>query len=376
MLSGAPSDVLAGACGYRTEIASWRGPTLLASLVPLTSGRLMFKADQDIPDTLSITVPRIVDGFDWMPNEDDYLHPLAKMGQELVVRVIVTSALTGIEYATVRGRYQIQDVEEQTPGLVTVAASGMLQVVADDKLPTPTVPRTGGTFFSEFRRLMPSGLGVAIDPSLTDRACPQSLAWSEDRLAALRSLAEAMPALLRNDATGQAMLRAPLADNPTPVITISDGEISPTNNYPVLVGKTQKQTREGVYNSWVVHGTSTDDPTRPPVSGQADQTTGPFAVDPNGFRTRRAFFGTPLLTTDAQCQLAAQTRLRNGLRLAAVVPITMAPDPRLELDDAARVRSGLRSDGSWAFDTIGYVVGGELPLTIDDGAMRLDVGVG
>lgn len=375
MLLGAPSDVLAGACGYRSEIASWRGPTLLSSRVPLSSGRIVFVASQDVPETLQITVPRIVHGFDWLPGEDDYTHPLAKMGQELVVRVIVTSVLTGIEYVTVRGRYQIQDVAEYTDGLVTVAASCLLQVVADDKLPTPTVPRSDGTLFSEFRRLAPSGMGVSIDPTLTDHACPQSLAWSEDRLAAWQSIADATPALLRTDTTGQAVLRAPLSESPSPVITISEGEVSPTNGYPVLVGKTRQQTRANVYNSWVVRGTATDDPTRPPVSGQADQTTGPFAVDPNGFRTRRAFFASPLLTTDEQCEAAAQTRLRNGLRKAATIPITMAPDPRLELDDAVRVLAE-QNDNTWEFDDVGYIVGGELPLTVNDGAMRLDVGVG
>jgi len=376
MLQGAPSDVLAGACGYRAEISSWRGSTLLAPSVPVSGGSLTFVASQDVPDTLVLKVARVVDGFDWLPGTDDETHPLACMGQELVVRFVVTSALTGIEYVTVRDRLQIQDVGELADGVVTVTASGILQIVADDMLPTATVPRVDGTLFSEFRRLLPSGVGVAIDPSLVDRACPQSLAWSEDRLAAQQSIADALPALLRSDASGQVVLKAPLADVPIPIITISDGEVSPTNGYPVMVGKSRKQTRSSVYNSWVARGTSTDDPTRPPVFAQADQTSGPFAVDPEGFRTRRAFYASPLLTTEAQCLSAAQTRLRNGLRASAVVPIEMAPDPRLQIDDAVLVRADATEGGAWGFEVAGYLVGIELPLTIDDGAMRVDVGVG
>lgn len=377
MRAGAPESVLAGPCGYRSTAASWRGGTLLASSIPISSGRAVWRAAQDVPDTVSLQVPRIVDGFDWLPGEDDYLHPLAKMGQEIVVTVIVTSALTGKEYETQIGRYQIQDVEERTPGLVEVRGAGVLQVVGDDKLPTPTAPRAAGTLFSEFRRLMPSGVGVSIDAALVDRACPQSLAWSEDRLAAAQSIADALPALLRSDATGQVVLRAPLPDNPTPVVVISDGATSPSNTYNTLVGKTIKQTRDGIYNSWVARGTVTDDPTRPPVYAMKDQTTGPFAVDAAGFRTRRAFFASPLLTTEAECLAAATTKLRNGLARSAVIPFEMASDPRLELDDAVEVRSGFDAAAStWDMDIVGHLVSIDLPLTYSDGAMRGEVGVG
>jgi len=50
------------------------------------------------------------------------------------------------------------------------------------------------------------------------------------------------------------------------------------------------------------------------------------------------------------------------------VPVRLVPDPRIDLDDPVELwRDGARD---W-----GYVVGYDLPLTVADGEMRLDVGV-
>ena len=54
--------------------------------------------------------------------------------------------------------------------------------------------------------------------------------------------------------------------------------------------------------------------------------------------------------------------------MPSVLAVEMAPDPRIELDDLVEViRDGQRD---W-----GLVVGMEIPLTVRDGAMRVDVGV-
>jgi len=339
MLDGAPSEVLAGSCGYSSRIASWRGGVLLAASVPLSGGRIVQREGDAVPDRLHFTLPRVVDGFDWLPAEGDETHPLSALGQELDVTVVVTSDVTGIAYETRRGRFQIQDTSEDNRGSVSVTASGVFQVIADDRLPAPLAPRTDGTLFSEFRRLMPAGLPVSIDPALTDRACPQSLQWTEDRLDALYAIADALPAVMRPGSSGQVVLRPRVQDDASPVLTISEGDRRPGNDYPVLVGKARRQSRDGVYNAVVARGAVTDDPSSPPVQSEAMQTTGPFAAVSTGFRVKRKFFASPLLTTEAQCAAAAATQLASSLRPAKVIPIELPPDPRIELDDVDRVRA-------------------------------------
>ncbi|WP_291378859.1 hypothetical protein [Demequina sp.] len=375
MLDGAPSEVLAGSCGYTSRIASWRGGELLASSVPLIGGRPVWRADDAVPDQLRFTVARVVDGFDWLPGEGDVTHPLAPLGQELDVTVIVTSDVTSIAYETRRGRFQIQETTEDSPGVLSVVAAGVFQVIADDRLPAPLAPREDGTLFSEFRRQVPAGVPVAIDAALADRACPQSLQWSEDRLDNLYTIADAIPAVLRPGPSGQAVLAPQVADDAEPVLTLSEGERRPGNDYPVVVGKARRRTRDGVFNAVVARGAVTDDPSTPPVWAEAIQMTGPFAATSTGFRVKRKFFASPLLTTEAQCLAAANTMLASALRPAKVIPIELPPDPRIELGDVLRVRADEAADGSWGVDIVGVVVGLDLPLTYDDGAMRLDVAV-
>jgi hypothetical protein len=347
----------------------------LAASVPLIGGRAVWRADDAVPDQLRFTVARVVDGFDWLPGEGDVTHPLAPLGQELDLTIIVTSDTTGIAYETRRGRFQIQETKEDSPGLLSVDAAGVFQIIADDRLPAPLAPRDTGTLFSEFRRLVPAGLPVAIDAALADRVCPQSLQWSEDRLDDLYTIADAIPAVLLPGPSGQVMLVPPVADDAEPVLTLSEGERRPGNDYPVIVGKARRQTRDGVYNAVVARGAVTDDPSTPPVWAEAIQTTGPYAATATGFRVKRKFFASPLLTTEAQCLAAANTQLASALRPARVVPIELPPDPRIELYDVERARADESADGSWGVDIVGPVLGLDLPLTVSDGAMRLDVAV-
>jgi hypothetical protein len=345
----------------------------LAPAVPIAGGRAVWRVQQEVPDTLELVVPRWVDDYDWMPRSTDDDHPLGENGVEIAVKVLVRSDVNFFTYETAIGRYQIQEVERASRGHVRVSASGVLKKVSDAKFAAPPSPRADGTFVSEFRRLMVPGVPVYVDPALVDRACPLSLQWSEDRLAALRAIAEAWPARIRTDASGQVLLLPPLETDPDPILTLSEGERSPLNDYPVVVGTGRRLSRDGVFNAVTARGTATDDPMAPPVTGEATQDTGRFAVARYG--EKRAFFASPLLTTGEQCDAAASTRLSNLLRPAQVIPVELAPDPRLELDDAVGIRAEQTEAGGWDVDAVGTIVGVDLPLTVEDGEMRIDVGV-
>ncbi len=76
--------------------------------------------------------------------------------------------------------------------------------------------------------------------------------------------------------------------------------------------------------------------------------------------------------------------VRSSALPATAMPVSHAPDPRIDLDDPVEVLAGdLRPSrtaaGAVVFEpterTWGWVTGIDLPLTVGDGAQRTDVGV-
>jgi hypothetical protein len=223
---GPPTEVLAGAPRWTSRVSSWRGGRLLAADVPKISGRITARADDEVPETITLTVPRLAapadgeDWFDWSPGSDP-LHPLARFGQQLDVTIIVESEITGQVWETRVGRFLIKEWDDDDAGLITVKGEGLLALPRDDKLSAPLSPV--GTFMSEARRLAPAGMGVSFAPGLVDRPCPPSMSWADGRLDALREIAAAWPALLRTDEWGQITFTLPLPAVATPELTIRDG---------------------------------------------------------------------------------------------------------------------------------------------------------
>lgn len=361
MRAGAPDEVLSGSCGWSPVVASWLGGSLLADSIPVLGGRVTAQVSQEVPERLRLTVPAesVVDGrrFSWRPGSDP-MHPLARYGQELQVSVVVSSSAGPEEWETRVGRFLVTDWDDGDDGTVEVTAEGRLRRVKDALLASPMQPLPSGTLITEARRLLPAGVSVSFDAALVNRPCPAGMAWSESRLSALQEIADAWPALLRTDEWGQVMFRAPLPAVPTPVLTLRDGERGTVESVA------RSDTRDGAYNQVVASSSASgvED-----VQAVASQTSGPMSISGEyGTVTRR--WSSPLITTAAQALRSAQTMLASSLLPATSVPVTCAPDPRIDLDDPVEVlRDGERL---W-----GWVTGYDLPLTVSDGAMRVDVGV-
>ncbi|MBW9118891.1 hypothetical protein JNB63_02165 [Microbacterium trichothecenolyticum] len=354
-------EILAGVCIWRSRVTSWLGGRMLAASVPITGGRASAKAGEDVPEKLTFTVPRYApaeesgDNVDWRPDATD--HPLGKFGQELDVTIIISSVVTGSSFEYRVGRYLITDWSNDDAGTVTVKAEGLLRRVKGAKLLTASSP--SGTFVSETRRLIPPGMGVSFDPALTDRACPSGMAWSRDRLKNLQEIARAWPALLRTDEWGQLRFTAPLPAVPVPEHTIRDGR------WGTLISAPRSDTRTDSYNTVIVTATggAGDD-----VQGIAQITAGPMSVNgPYGAEVKE--WSSDLLTDEAEAFAAAKVDLDNSMRPAVVIPVRCAPDPRLVLDTAVSIQRG---DDAPVW---GWVTAYDLPLTVDDGDMRIDVGV-
>lgn len=361
MRDSAPGTVLAGSVGWSPTLSSWSSSgDLLAEDIPVLNGRLYVDAALQVPERLTFTVPEFAAARSWVPDAID--HPLAHYGQIVDLDINVTSSVTREQWQTRIGRYQIQDwVHDDANGLVRIEALSLLQIALDDGFPQAPVPRVAGTLTSELRRLLPDGLGLTVSPSLANRPVPQTFQWSKNRLQCLYDIAAAWPARLRVDQYGTLQALPPLpAVASSPVITFTDGRRG------TLVSAPQEGSRDNVYNAVYGTATATDDPARAPIVAVAQRTYGPTAV--GTYRRVSTEYSTALATTQAQLQAATEARLNTLLRPAVVQRVVCAPDPRVEVDDVLQiVRDGV--------PRVGYVVGYDLPLTVEDGAMTVMVGV-
>lgn len=356
MRAGPPSSVLAAAASWHPMVSSWLGGSVLADDIPVLSGKVTWTVDQKVQANLKLTVAAssVEDGRmrRWRPQ--GARDPLARFGQILDVSLIVEGVLVRL------GRFQITDWKDSSDGRIEVSGAGMLQAVADDRLVEATGPRDEGTLRSEFARLTPEYMSAQFAPTLMDRACPKAMEWDEDRLAALYEIADAWPARLREDSWGGILVLPPLADIPAPVLTLEDGAGG------TLIGAPTSDTREGSYNVFVARSSADG------IDAQAVVSVSGGPMDPSGdYLPVPKFFSSPLLLDEAQCRAAATTMRDNSVRRSRIRQVELVPDPRVELDDAVEL---LIDKGTplevreW-----GYVVGVEMPLTVADGAMRIDV---
>ena len=249
--------------GWAPTGASWLDGRLLAASIPIMSGCLTAVTSSKIPETVTFTVPETVDGYSWVPG-DDPRHPLARFGQQIELGIDVISAIAGEVNHWRLGRYRVHDwAWDDLARTVSVTCLGVLSRAQEARFLIPEVPRPGGTLGSEFRRLMVAGVPVQIDGGLTDRACPQSFEWQQERLDSLYDIADAWPARVRTDQWGTVNLLAPLPAIPDPVVFLTDGEGG------TLVSAPRVDTREGLYNVVVGTSSATDTTAMAPVSAVA-----------------------------------------------------------------------------------------------------------
>lgn len=376
MRNGAPDEVLAGLCDYRTVVSSWRGSQLLTQGLVVVTGRAVWSRRRPVKDSITFEVARMVGGTDWFPGGDPY-HPLANTGQIIEPLAIIKSLVTHQQFETRLGRFRIDSAVPTSQDTVKVTAFGVVEDrLSEERLAQPLAPTAGGTFASELRRLMPVGLSAWISPLLVDRACPVSMAFSGSRLDAINVLLEAWPAIARPNGNGELVVEPPRPVIPVPTVTLSNGERTRANTLPIVVSAPLEAARSDIFNEIIVNGTRTDDSSKPPFQQVVRQPSGPWAADPAGFGIRTWETSSAAITTDAQALAVGQALLANSMRSISVIPVEMLVDPRWELDDPAGVHD--RRDeltGVWDTNAVGYVEGIDMPLAASDGQMRMDVAV-
>lgn len=348
MRDGAPDEVMTAAFFWRYSVQAW-GPNgdLLAEDVPLLSGPLSWDvSSRGVPEQAELVVPRYsaVNGerFDWLP-QDDTEHPLATFGQTLSFSVTVESIVTGESWVSALARARVQDWAEGDDGSVLVSVVGILQRAADDVMTTTESPDEDATLVSEFARLLPGSLAVTVGDDVEDRPCLPGTQWPTNRLEALYEIADALPARLRTDEDGNVVMLLPqLDDVPIPVAVYRDGESTAevvgaddeVHRMTTLVSAPRADTRDGVVNSvTVLSNYSGEDGAT--ASVLVEQTTGPFAVATYG-RVSEAW-SSEQIGSEAEALASGRARLASGLRPARTMQVSIAPDPRIEVDDPVEI---------------------------------------
>jgi Domain of unknown function (DUF5047) len=348
-----------------TTVDSWLSGTLLMAKIPIQAGQIAYDDTGLLKRRLTLTVPAEIPGLRLDPGENPAA-PLAAYGQRLHV-------YTGTQYPN--GARELLDhgwylttgwKRDEDGGAVGIEAISLAQLIADDRLTAPSSPPAAATYVSEFTRIVAGILPVVIDPGLADRAIGTTTwVWDRDRDKALADLCAAWPArwYVGDDAAVHAAAPYPPIAGQTPVLELTDGAAG------TVVGRARAAQRGALYNTVVVDGKTPDSGAAGPhaVSQNTDPASPIRADGPYGKVVR--FYASDLITTQPQAHTTADTMLQTWSVAGRVEQVTCVPDPSLQLGDIVRVYT---SDGD---AHTGRVTAMTVPLTPDDGAMSLTIGV-
>ncbi|GAA1065196.1 hypothetical protein GCM10009574_028090 [Streptomyces asiaticus] len=347
--------VVQGSYTMQVRAESWLGGQLLADNIPIADGGENRDRSLNVPEQITLTVPRRDQGFDWDPGTDP-AHPLAAFGQQLRIDYGVDVG-NGIEWIN-RGWFLI--TESSTDGdTVSVSAAGLLTLIDEAALVAPFQPSSTDTLASVIRALAEPALTVSFDGGLTDRAVPFGMQWDSDRLGGITEVLDAWPADAIVTEDGYLFI-GPVGDSGSPVLSLTDGTGGTVIRWQ---GST---SRDGAFNVVVAQGEDTagnqlvgvaydTDPNSPFVWG------GDFNPLPVPYS-----YQSSLLTTVAQCRKAAASTLLRLRRTASrKLAVTMVPHPGLTTGDIVSLTGAGLTGASCVIESMSLPYSpGEQSLTV------------
>lgn len=313
----------------RIRAESWLGDTLLADDIPVADGSESRDRSLNVPEQISLTVPRRDRGFDWSPGTDP-THPLAAYGQQLRIDYGIDTGGGQTEWIN-RGWFLI--TESSTGGdTVAVTCTGLLSLIDEAKLVAPYQPSSTDTLGSTIRGLIEPALTVIFDGTLTDRAVPIGMQWDTDRLGAVTEVLDAWPADATVTEDGYLFV-GPVSDSGTPVLSLTDAPATGT-----VIQWQGATSRDGAFNAVVAQG---EDSAGNQIQGVVydANSASPFFYGGafNPFPVPYSYQSS-LLTTVAQCRSSAAATLRRLRRTSSrKLGITMVPHPGLVTGDIVSV---------------------------------------
>lgn len=369
-VSAAFASTVRGSHEVVTIADLWYGGQLLVSNLHVTGGSVQIDDDADIRTTAKINV-----ADPWgrlLPVADDMTR-LSVYGHEIHLRQGVTLAGGRVEYVNL-GWLRVQNVQvterfRTTSGKWTsggaeleVEALDRMARVDDYRLLSPDQPKAGATCLGEIKRLTAGIVPRAAWPAITDPAVPTSIVYDESRLDAIVALATAADVKIYIDRDGYLQIRQRAAAAAADWTLTGD----PAGG---LTGIVAEWSRDAVYNAVVARGEAATDAA--PVQGIAYETTassptrwgGPFGWVP-------AFYSSPVITTQAQANAAAATRLQTYLTgRDRVVTVECVPNPAAEPGRTVVTVTTPRESFT------GRLVTMDLPLTANGGAAKITIRV-
>jgi len=320
-VSSTALDILTGSFQLEVAVDVWLGDQLIADDVPIASGSEDTDRTIAVPERVTLTLPRRDRGTDWGAIDS----PIAANGQRLRVSIGIGAGGSGTEWFD-RGWFLIDDVAIDGNS-VQVTAVGLLKLLSEARLISPFTPT--GTITTALRSLIEPALPVAFDAALTDRAVPAGVNYSDDRLGNVSEILDAWPAEAYVDESGVLQV-IPVVTPTVAVASLTDG-VGGT-----VVSAASRTSRDNAYNVVVARGTASDGGQVQGVAYDllgAHAYGGPFNPLPVPF-----FYQSPLITTVAQAQSAASTRLAtlkrgNGTQF----DVECVPNPTLQVGDAVNV---------------------------------------
>lgn len=360
-------SALSGSHKDSVKVDAWYGGRLVAADVPISAGSLTLTAGQSIRAALSLSISDNDGTFTPTPTG-----PTSPFGTELRVRAGIAGGPSGL-----LGVFPIQSASRQESyrryrrpaepeamyartlgGTTAVSAVDRAQLVQDARFTTREQP-TAATAFAEIARLV-RGIVPWVPPAgVADRSIPKSVAYEDDRLAAIGSIGALFGMSPVMTEAGAMTLASSSPGAPVWDIPIGDAGL--------LVSMVRSLSRTDMHNAVVARGG---------VDGRPLQA---IAYDPNyllrwggPFGRSPLFYESSLLTTQAQVNQAAQTRLATErAQRFQQIEVTCICNYALQLGDVVRIPS---PSGATLLDCqvtgIGLTLGPER-----DGTMQLTLSI-
>lgn len=322
--AAARSVITSGTMTYDVKASAWLGDELLAAEVPIVAGTEEADRSLNVPERITLSVPKIDRGIDWTPTDER--SPLAANGQTLKITLGVGVGRGVIEWFQ-RGEYVIFSSQEQDE-TIEVTAVGLLWLVQEAGFVSPFQP--SGTIAATLRALIEPALQADLTDAPTDRSVPTGITW-DDRIGSLYHLLDAWPARPRMHELGYLEVVEDVA--PTVSVRSFTDQIGGT-----VISAVGASTRDGAFNVVVATGNAADGTE---VRGISYVYGGPWSYFEPVANPLPVPFGyaSPLLTTQTQAAAAARTvrdrKMREGVLRRFTV--TCGPDPAIQLGDCVDI---------------------------------------
>lgn len=300
-------------------------------LLPLIDGDVQLDGSADVRATTEVTIAAHDPATGERLWPEGASSPLTPYGTtELFVERGIEFGGGSVEYVSL-GYFRINDVEqpEAPDGPIRIAGADRMSMIIDSPLTTPVQYGPSVTYETVVQELAEDAYADVViewdDPDVAGDPIGRTAIVEKDRYSFIRELVVGLGKVAYFDHRGVLRIRS-LPSSGYPVWTVSRGARG------VLVSASRSISREGVYNGVLATGEALD--TEPPVQALAvDSTPGSPTLWGGPFGKISREFASPLLTTTAQCALAAATVLRKSVGLPYNVDLTAVPNPALEPDD-------------------------------------------